>query len=108
MYLLYLLITWLWLEPKRAMTLVYLIGMAIGYVGHRQWTFMHRGAKLGSGARYVIAHALGYTLNFIILLTFVDRLGYPHQWVQAAAIFVVAGFLFVTFKYFVFAHGTDE
>jgi hypothetical protein len=36
---------------------------------------------------------------FILL---VDMLGYPHQWVQIAAIFVVAGFLFIAFKYFVF------
>jgi putative flippase GtrA len=102
LYSFYLLITYLGMEPKRAMTVAYIAGALIGFVGHRQWTFAHKGALLGSGARYCIAHFCGYLINFIILLTFVDKLGYPHQWVQASAIFVVAGFLFVTFRYFVF------
>ena len=50
----------------------------------------------------------GYLLNFVILLTFVDRLGYTHQWVQAAAIIIVAGFLFITFKYYVFPETNRE
>ena len=109
LYSFYLLITYLGIEPKKAMTISYIVGASIGFVGHREWTFSHKGALLGSGARYCIAHLLGYLINFLILLTFVDRLGYSHQWVQAAAIIVVAGFLFVTFRYFVFpkpAHGS--
>ena len=101
-YFVYLLITYLGVEPKQAMTILYIVGAFIGFVGHRKWTFAHKGALLGSGARYFIAHLFGYLINFLILLTFVDRLGYSHQWVQAAAIIVVAGFLFVTFRYFVF------
>ena len=84
------------------MTLVYIIGASIGFVGNRQWTFSHRGNATRAAVRYVAAHLLGYMLNFVILLVFVDRLGYAHQWVQAAAIVVVAGFLFVSFKYYVF------
>jgi putative flippase GtrA len=102
LYCFYLLITYLGIEPKKAMTISYITGAFIGFIGHRQWTFSHNGALLGSGARYVIAHLFGYLINFLILLTFVDTLGYSHQWVQAAAIIVVAGFLFVTFRYFVF------
>jgi putative flippase GtrA len=60
---------------------------------------------LNSGARYLVAHIFGYLVNLLILLTFVDRLGYSHQWVQAAAIIVVATFLFVAFRYFVFPRG---
>ena len=102
LYCFYLLITYLGIEPKKAMTLSYLTGAFIGFIGHRQWTFSHNGGLLGSGARYVIAHLFGYLINFLILLTFVDKLDYSHQWVQAAAIIVVAGFLFVAFRYFVF------
>ena len=98
----YLLITYLGVEPKKTMTLLYVVGAMIGFVGHRNWTFTHQGALLGAGTRYFIAHIFGYLINFLILLIFVDKLGYVHQWVQAAAIIVVAGFLFVTFKYFVF------
>lgn len=102
-YLLFLLITYWGMEPKIAMTLLYVVGATIGFFGNRQWTFAHKGASLVSGARYFIAHVFGYLINFLILLMFVDRLGYSHQWVQAVAIIVVAGFLFVVFKYFVFS-----
>jgi putative flippase GtrA len=101
-YCVYLLITYLGFAPKKTMTVLYIAGALIGFIGHRRWTFMHKGALLGSSARYFIAHLCGYLINFLILLTFVDKLGYPHQWVQAAAIIVVACFLFVAFRYFVF------
>lgn len=101
-YFVYLLITHLGVEPKTAMTLVYIIGASIGFVGNRKWTFAHRGDSSSAAMRYVLAHLLGYLLNFMILFTFVDRLGYAHQWVQAVAIIIVAGFLFIVFKYFVF------
>lgn len=102
LYLAYLLITYWGVEPKKTMTMLYLAGVLTGFAGHRNWTFAHRGALLGSGARYFIAHSLGYLINFFILLIFVDKLGYPHRWVQAIAIIIVAGFLFLAFRYFVF------
>ena len=101
-YSFFLLITYFGIEPKIAMTLLYIVGATIGFIGNRRWAFAHKGALLGSGVRYFIAHLLGYMINLFILLTFVDRLGYSHQRVQAVAIFAVAGFLFVAFKYFVF------
>ena len=101
-YLLFFLITHWDVEPKTAMTLLYVVGASIGFIGNRQWAFAHDGTLLWAGTRYFIAHIFGYLINFLILLVFVDRLKYPYLWVQAAAIFVVAGFLFVIFKYFVF------
>lgn len=102
-YLLYLLVTHLGLEPKKAMTVLYISGAAIGFVGNRTWTFAHTGSLVEAGTKYALMHLFGYLLNLTILFTFVDRLGFPHQAVQAAAIILVAGFLFVAFKYFVFA-----
>lgn len=101
-YLIYLLITYFGVDPKVYITFSYPIGAIIGFFGHRQWAFAHQGSLLKSGVRYFVAHFFGYLINLFILLTFVDKLGYPHQWVQAAAIFVVAGFLFAAFKFFVF------
>ena len=103
LYCAYWLITYLGIEPKKAMTVIYLSGMLIGFAGHRKWTFVHKGALLGSGARFFVAHMFGYLINYLILLIFVDMLGYSHQWIQAVAILVVAGFLFLTFRYFVFS-----
>jgi len=101
-YFVYLLITYLGVEPKTTMTLVYIIGASIGFIGNRKWTFVHSGALSSAALRYVLAHFFGYLLNYLILFTFVDCLDYAHQWVQAMAIIIVAGFLFVIFKYFVF------
>lgn len=98
----YLLITYLGFDPKAAMTLMYILGASIGFIGNRTWTFSHRGDSSSAALRYLLAHLFGYLLNFIILDVFVDRVGYLHQWVQGVAIVVVAGFLFVIFKYLVF------
>ncbi|MDO9213372.1 MAG: GtrA family protein [Methylococcales bacterium] len=105
-YCVYLLITYLGVEPKAAMTLVYILGASIGFIGNRKWTFAHQGNATSAAIRYVLAHSFGYVLNFLILYTFVDHLSYAHQWVQAAAIIIVAGFLFIVFKYFVFREST--
>lgn len=102
LYLGYLLIHYLGLEPKKSMSLMYLIGVSIGFYSHRQWTFAHGGDALRSIVRYVFAHLIGYFINFILLLSLVDHFGYPHELVQGAAIFVVAAFLFLVFKYWVF------
>lgn len=101
-YLVYLLVTTLGTPPKATMTLLYGVGATVGYFGQRNITFSHHGSVLGSGIRYVLAHSCGYAINLSILIVFVDRMGYPHEWVQAIAIFVVAAFLFVAFRYFVF------
>jgi putative flippase GtrA len=89
-------------EPKRTMTCMYAVGATIGFFTNRKWTFSHEGRLLRAGAKYCAAHFGGYLLNLILLYTFVDRLGYRSQWVQAIAIVVVAGYLFLAFKYFVF------
>jgi len=101
-YALYLLATWLGAGHKSTMSALYVIGASVGYVGHRRWAFAYRGAIAGSLLRYIVVHALGYALNFFLLAFFADRLGYPHQWVQAASIGVVAVFLFIAFRYFAF------
>lgn len=101
-YLVYLLLTTVGMTPKSSMTALYAIGAVIGFIGNRRFTFSDSGAVLGSGVRYAISHLIGYLLNFVLLLLFVDGFGYPHQFVQGIAILVVAGFLFLAFKFFVF------
>jgi putative flippase GtrA len=101
-YIAYLLITYLGVEPKVAMTIVYIIGASIGFIGNRNWTFAYSGDSYSALLRYILSHIFGYLINFLILYIFVNRLGYAHQWVQAVAIIIVAGFLFIVFKYIVF------
>jgi putative flippase GtrA len=101
-YLIYLLITFLGVGPRVAMTGLYVLGAVTGFIGSRNWTFLDQGPLSASIVRYGIAHSLGYALNFSLLVLFVDKLGFRHQWVQGASILIVAGFLFLMFRFFVF------
>ena len=101
-YLIYLLLTWYWLDPKVAVTVLYPIGALLGYFGNSKLAFFYSGSHLFGLLRYVLAHFIGYGTNIAILYTFVDLLGYPHPFIQAIAIFVVAGVLFLLFRYYVF------
>ena len=101
-YLMYLMITYFGCPPKIAMTTLYCVVAAVSFLGNRKLTFKHQGHLLGSGIRFIIAHFFGYLLNLTILIVMVDNLGYAHQWVQAVAIFIVAAFLFMALKFFVF------
>ena len=101
-YLIYLLVTWLWLDPKMAVTLMYPIGAVTAYFVHARYSFAYIGRTSHGIARYTIAHLIGYGANIGMLYLFSDRLGYPHQMVQAVAIVAVAGILYILFRYFVF------
>lgn len=100
-YTLYLLVTWLGLGPKTTMTVLYFLGVVIGYFGNRRFAFGYGGSHSAS-LRYGVAHLCGYGLNFAVLHVFVEQFGFPHQIVQAVAIVLVAGFLFLSFNAFVF------
>lgn len=106
-YLLYLLITHLGAAPKLAMTVLYGVGAFMGFVGNRKYTFPHQGGLMATGRRYLMTHSLGYLINLAIQFIMVDHLGYAHQLAQALGICVVAVFLFVVYKYFVFVN-VDE
>lgn len=103
-YFIYLVVTWLWLDPKVAVALMYPIGAVTAYFGHARYAFAFKGRTSHGLARYALAHLMGYGVNIGMLFLFSDRFGYPHQLVQAAAIIVVAGILFLLFRYFVFPH----
>lgn len=101
-FVLFLLLTWKWLDPKIAVTLLYPVGALIGYLGNAKLSFSFSGAHLMGLYRFFIAHIVGYLTNILILFVFVDLLGYPHFLIQAIAIFAVAGVLFFLFRYYVF------
>lgn len=101
-YGVYLLLTFGGLDPKLAMTLLYITIASISFFGNKKITFMYDGHLLGAGARYLIAHFFGYTINLVILMVFSDLLGYNHAIVQVFAIITVAMYLFITLKLFVF------
>lgn len=101
-YLIYILVTLLWLDAKVAVTLMYPIGAVTAYFGHARYSFAYSGRTSFSVARYAIAHMIGYGVNISLLYLLSDLLGYPHQLVQAAAIISVGGILYLLFRHFVF------
>lgn len=101
-YVLYLSLTELGASPEFAVSILYPVGVAIGFWANRHVTFKHKGNARTATLRYALAHCVGYFLNIGILTVMVNRLGYPHQLVQACAILIVAAYLFLVFRYFVF------
>ena len=104
-YTIYLIITYFGVEPKLAMTGLYIVGVIVSFFSHKKWTFLHKGKAHGPAVRFFVAHLIGYFINLAGLYIFYNKLGYPHEIVQAIAIFVVAGCLFIMMKLFVFTGG---
>ncbi len=104
LYGLYIALTWIGAEPKLAMTLLYAVGVAQTFVFNQRWSFGQVGLHTQAFARYCAAYSFGYVINFVGLLLLVDRLGYPHQWVQGIMVVLLALMLFALQKFWVFRH----
>lgn len=101
-YLGYVALTSFGLEPKAAMSLMYAVGMAQGFLLNRVWTFAHKGTISPSLGRYVVVYLAGYVVNWIALFVFIDYLRFPHLVVQGIAVLVLAVALFTAQRYWVF------
>ncbi len=102
LFLAYLAVTWLGMGPKLAMTLLYAIGVMQTFLFNKQWTFGHRASHRTAFLRYCLAYGMGYAVNFLAMVLFVDRWGYPHQVVQGVMVLVLAILLFLLQKFWVF------
>ena len=102
-YLLYLTATYFGVEPKVAVSVLFLPAVAVSFLLNRTWAFKDRNPMAGSAWRFLLVYAGGYLVNLAVLAIFVDRLGYPHQWVQGFAIIGIAGTTFLVNRYFVFS-----
>lgn len=102
LYVGYLGLTWAGVGHKSAMTLLYAIGVLQTFAFNRGWTFRHEGCARGTLWRYVTAYTLGYLLNLVGLVLLVDWVSWPHQIVQGVMILVVACFLFLLQRQWVF------
>ena len=102
LFIAYLFLTSLGVGPKLAMTFVYAAGIIATYLLHGIWSFGASPWRAAALARYVFIYGVGYLLNFGLLWLLVDRAGWPHREVQGGAILLVAVFLFLLNKYWVF------
>ena len=101
-YLLYLFLTTVGFGPKLTMSILYLGGVLQTFVFNKKWTFNNHGKLNVTLFRYISIYGIGYLINFAALIIFVDRLGYPHQLVQALIIPILALILFTLQKLWVF------
>jgi putative flippase GtrA len=101
-YLIYIVVTATWLEPKIAVGIIYPVSVITGYFGHARYSFRYVVVTWSVTLRYVGAHLIGYATNIAMICLFSDYFGYPHQVVQATSILIVAGILYVLSRYFVF------
>ena len=107
LYALYLLLTWVGLGPKIAMSILYVFGTVQTFVFNRKWTFSSDVKYGPSFFRYIVTYFSGYVINLVILGYFVDHLAMNHQLVQGVTILVLAAYLFVMQKYWVFKGEAD-
>jgi len=101
-YFLYLFVTWLGMDPRLAVTMLYPVAAVSAYFAHAKYSFNYQTGRTSAKFRFILAQIIGYLVNIIMLSVLVERFEYPHQMVQAAAIFVIAGVLFFLFRFYVF------
>ena len=85
------------------MTILYCLGATLGFFSNRRFSFKSCGHIGTEGVHYLITQFLGYLLNLLILIIFVDWIGFPHEYVQMLAVIIVAVYLFFLLRFFVFS-----
>lgn len=103
-YVAYLLLTFMGMGYKTAMTLLFAAGMMLSYNMNKRWTFASSHGHNETLWRFVTAYLSAYALNLASMWIAVDRMGIPHYLVQAVNIVVISALLFAAQKYWIFAH----
>lgn len=107
-FLAYIGLTQVGVSPVLAMTVVYLVALVIAFFGNKRLTFAFKGNDGTAALRFLLAYGVGYMLNLSLLVLFHAVLGFPHQAVMAVNTLIVAAFLFVVQKYFVFPRQIEQ
>jgi len=102
LFLLYIFLTWLGLQPSVAVSVVFACGALQTFVFNKSWTFSQRDSDSKHLPRYLTVYAGAYVTNLLALYVLVDRLAYPHQLVQAGAVIVIGVLIFLGQRYWVF------
>ncbi|ODP31235.1 GtrA family protein [Pandoraea sp. ISTKB] len=102
LYGLYIIATSLGVQHTVAMTAVFTLGVIQTFVFNKRWSFAYRGPGGSAMLRYAIAYVAAYGINLTAMLVLVDVEGFPHRVVQAVMVVVVAIFMFLAQRLWVF------
>jgi len=103
LYIIYLTATGLGAEPKIVMTALYGLGVLQTFPFNKRWSFGDKGPEGAALMRYSFAYASGYALNYAALVAFAGYLHLGHQYVQGITIILIAGYLYILQRVWVFA-----
>lgn len=106
LYAAYLGLTGLGLDPKFAMTALYLVGIVQTFIFNQRWTFSKLEHDRQAFYRYVLLYAVGYCFNWLMLELLVGHIGWPHQWVMLGLMLFMVAFFFLGQKFWVFRTGS--
>ncbi|NYH19853.1 GtrA family protein [Paraburkholderia bryophila] len=102
LYVLYLAATSMGIGHKVAMTCLFALGIVQTFFFNKNWSFQHSGQNGSTFIRYLAAYCAAYGINLAAMLIFVDRYHVSDRLVQAVMIVVVAAFMFVAQRLWVF------
>ena len=102
LYAAYLLLSSLVTSSRGAMTITFAVGTLLCFIANRNLTFGHRGDQWRALVRFAACYASLYIINLAALWIIAERIGVPHQIVQAGVILVLPFISFVIQKYWVF------
>lgn len=107
-YLAYLALTWDWLSPRLAVTVLFPISLWAAYQLHSRVTFVGSVRDGRSALRFLVISLAGYVLNLAILTLLVDRGDFPHQIAQLVSIVFIALLMFHLTRTTVFVGSSEE
>lgn len=102
-YVAFLTLTYFGVEIKLAASCLYLLCAILSFIGNRNFTFNKKGSFSLTDFYFLLTYLLGYLINMVLLIYFVDQMRYPYSIIEAIAIVVVSIFIFLTSKLFIFS-----
>lgn len=112
-YLAYLVLTWDWLSPRLAVTVLLPASLLASFQLHSRVTFAGSVRNRGSALRFLAIALGGYSLTLGLLVVLVDWAEIPHQLAQLGSIGLIALLMFYLTRSLVFpasskAKGSSE
>jgi putative flippase GtrA len=92
-------------SPYLANAMGYAVGLSVGFVLNRGWTFGDRRRTAVTAPRYVAAFGISYGANLAVLAAGLRLLSLPATLAQAAALATYSLIFYLLCRYFVFEPG---